>query len=77
MDDTTPQNQPDLPTSSSIIFEMVEGGSRAEDRIYDWEKTQELRPGKYTLWDHCFELPHKHLEAQQSIQASVSRTSAR
>jgi type VI secretion system secreted protein VgrG len=68
----TPPNQPDLPPPSNIIFEMVEGGSRAEDRIYDWEKTQELRPGMYTLWDHCFEIPHKHLEAQQSIQGSVS-----
>jgi hypothetical protein len=23
-----------------------------------WEKVQELRPGKVTLWDHCFEIPH-------------------
>jgi hypothetical protein len=23
-----------------------------------WQKVQELRPGKVTLWDHCFELPH-------------------
>ena len=24
-----------------------------------WDKVQELKPGKYTLWDHCFELPHQ------------------
>ena len=24
-----------------------------------------------TLWDHCFELPHKHLEADQKIQDAV------
>ena len=68
----TPQNQPDLPGPSTIIYDGAVGGSRAEDRIHDWEKTQELRPGKYTLWDHCFELPHQHLEAVQGIQASVS-----
>ena len=31
--------------------------------VFQWEKAQELRSGKYTLWDHCFELPHEHLEA--------------
>ena len=24
-------------------------------RILTWEKPQELKAGKYTLWDHCFE----------------------
>ena len=26
---------------------------------------------KFTLWDHCFELPHKHLEAEKQISDSV------
>jgi type VI secretion system secreted protein VgrG len=67
----TPQSHPDLPPGSTIIYEEVEGGVREEDRIHAWEKTQELRSGKYTLWDHSFELPHKHLEAEQTIQESV------
>jgi type VI secretion system secreted protein VgrG len=68
----TPASQPDLPAPSTIIYDGTIGGTRAEDRIRDWEKTQELRSGKYTLWDHCFELPHQHLEAVQNIQASVA-----
>jgi type VI secretion system secreted protein VgrG len=68
----TPQGQPDLPPPSQIIYEGAFGGVRDEDRVHDWEKTQELRSGQYTLWDHHFELPHKHLEAQQNIQASVT-----
>jgi len=67
----TPGSHPDLPQGSSIIYENVEGGKRDEDRILDWEKTQELRSGKYTLWDHSFELPHKHLEADKTILESV------
>ena len=67
----TPQSHPDLPSKNKIIYEDVEGGTREEDRIYDWEKSQELRSGKYTLWDHCFELPHKHLEAEANIQDTV------
>ncbi|HYE65342.1 MAG TPA: type VI secretion system tip protein TssI/VgrG, partial [Pyrinomonadaceae bacterium] len=62
---------PDMPEQNKFIFEELEEGKRDELRIHSWEKSQELRSGKYTLWDHCFELPHKHLEAEQPIQDSV------
>lgn len=68
----TPQGHPNVPDPSSLIFDDLAGGKRAEDRVYFWEKIQELRSGKYTLWDHCFELPHKHLEAEKTIQDSVA-----
>ncbi|HEY3064809.1 MAG TPA: type VI secretion system tip protein TssI/VgrG [Methylomirabilota bacterium] len=68
----TPQSHPDLPDKSKIIFEGLEGGVRDEDRIHTWEKVQELRSGKYTLWDHSFELPHKKLESEQTILDSVA-----
>jgi len=67
----TPQSHPDLPHGSTITYEEVEGGIRDDERIHAWEKIQELRSGKYTLWDHSFELPHKHLEADKTIQESV------
>jgi hypothetical protein len=35
---------------------------RDQARIMAWEKQQELRPGKVTLWDHVFESPHPNLE---------------
>ena len=44
-------------------YEEATGGVRDEARVWHWEKIQDLRSGKYTLWDHCFELPGKHLEA--------------
>ncbi len=68
----TPGSHSDLPVKSSLIFESVGGGARTEDRVSAWEKVQELRASKTTLWDHCFELPHKHLEADKPIQASVA-----
>ncbi len=68
----TPGSHPALPGKSSLIYEVVGGGTREEDRIQSWEKSQDLRSSKVTLWDHCFELPHKHLDAEQEIQASVS-----
>jgi type VI secretion system secreted protein VgrG len=68
----SPQSHPDLPEGSKIIYEELAGGTREEERIYRWEKQQELRSGKYTLWDHCFELPYKHLEAEKTVQESVT-----
>jgi type VI secretion system secreted protein VgrG len=67
----TPQSHSDLPNGSQILYEELTGGQREEDRIYEWEKTQELRSGKYTLWDHHFELPHRHLEAEKTTLDSV------
>ena len=68
----TPEGHADVPISTTAIFEGVEGGERDEDRVFTWVKTQELRSGKYTLWDHCFELPHKHLDADKTIIDSVA-----
>jgi len=69
----TPQSHADMPGQSKVIFEAVDSGHlRDEDRIHLWEKSQELRAGKYTLWDHCFELPHQHLDAQKPVQESVA-----
>jgi type VI secretion system secreted protein VgrG len=67
----TSQSHPDVPEQIKVIYEEVEGGVREEMRIQDWEKGQELRSGKYTLWDHCFELPHKHLEAEKLVTDAI------
>ncbi len=63
---------PELPGESEIVYEEVEGGTRDENRIWAWERAQEARSVRYLLWDHSFELPHKHLEAEEPILASVS-----
>jgi len=65
----TPQSHTDL---GKIPYEELGGGTRSEERIHRWEKMQDLRSGKYTLWDHCFELPGKHLEAEKTVIDSVS-----
>ena len=67
-----PGSHSDLPGKSTLIFEGVGGGTREEDRVNAWLKAQELKASKVVLWDHCFELPHKHLEAESTIQASVA-----
>ena len=67
----TPQSHPDVPGPTTVIYEVVEGGLRTEDRVQAWEKSQEIRSGKFTLWDHCFELPGQNLEAVKPTLDSV------
>src|SRR5262245_54444975 len=69
----TPDSHSDVPDGpTEIIYENVIEGFRDEDRIHDWENVQELRSGKYTLWDHSFELPYDNLQAQKIIQATAN-----
>jgi type VI secretion system secreted protein VgrG len=67
----TPAGHPDVPVDAGLLFEVVEGGTRPEDRVCGWEKSQELRAGKVTLWDHCFELPGQNLASSDSAKADV------
>ncbi len=62
---------PDLPGESEITYEELEGGVRDDNRIWAWERAQEARSTKCLLWDHTFELPHKHLEAESPLLDSV------
>src|SRR5215471_6200579 len=66
----TPQSHPRL-SPETVIYDELTGGNRPEERIFVWKRSQELRPGKTTLWDHCFELPGQHLEAEKTIIETV------
>jgi type VI secretion system secreted protein VgrG len=65
----TTRGHPDLP--GPIPFRPAGGASR-QASIESWDKAQELRSGKYTLWDHSFELPGNRLEATAAIQGTVA-----
>ena len=62
---------PDLPGESSFVYEELEGGVREDNRVWSWKKEQEVRSTRRVLWDHTFEIPHRHLEAESSILESV------
>lgn len=67
----TPAAHSDIPGGATIVYDEIEGGERFEQRIFDWQKTQRWDSGRYSLWDHCFELPHNNLEATQEILPDV------
>ena len=67
-----PHYHPDVPVQKNVIYDRVSGGTRKEMRVTAWEKSQELCSGKYTLWDHCFELPDTQFEAVRPVKGSVA-----
>jgi type VI secretion system secreted protein VgrG len=67
----SPDAHAQVPFDPEATFEPLDDSTVAEDRITSLAKAQDLRSMKVTLWDHCFELPHKHLEAEKQIQDSV------
>jgi type VI secretion system secreted protein VgrG len=69
----TPKSHPPLRAATLITgTEATHSAKAGTAVITSWLKRQELRTGKVTLWDHTFELPHKHLEATSMSVASVS-----
>jgi type VI secretion system secreted protein VgrG len=66
----TPQSHPNLPGRHEITYQQNTRNTR-EAHVFEWHKSQEVRAGKYTLWDHCFELPASNFEATQHSMPEV------
>lgn len=67
---------PELPDDSDAIFDRSVGGMHDTLRIVDWRKNQQVRSGKYTVWDHTFQLNdqslHDHLQASATVPDAVN-----
>jgi type VI secretion system secreted protein VgrG len=68
----TPQAHPNVPFLPSAIWEDTMHASFEEDRVFNWNKEQQIRSGKFTTWDYSFQLPTKHIEATKEILDSVT-----
>jgi type VI secretion system secreted protein VgrG len=67
-----PNKHPPVQGQATAFYEEMTGELRNDMRVTGWKKTQEMRSGEYTLWDHCFELPTNHLEAKEKTIDSVA-----
>src|SRR5262249_33848446 len=68
----SPRGHADVPGKADALFTTLpEDTVLNADHIRVFGKTQELTPGKFTLWDHTFEIPHKHLETEKTVLDSV------
>jgi type VI secretion system secreted protein VgrG len=68
----TPQSHPAVPYTTTAIWQEDANAVLELDHVFDWNKGQEIRSGKFTAWDHKFEMPTKHLEADKTIMDSVT-----
>ncbi len=68
----TPQSHPAVPYTTTAIWQEGANAVLELDHVFDWNKGQEIRSGKFTAWDHKFEMPTKHLEADKTIMDSVT-----
>ena len=67
----SPGGHDTLPSDSTITLRKLPESVLTEDIIFDWTKTQRITSGKTTLWDYRFEMPRKHLEAEEKIQPNA------
>lgn len=70
----TPGSHPELAPDAKLLLntQVAIGDAKGgQPVVHDWSKSQEIITAKFTLWDHCFELPHKHLEADKKVPNDV------
>ncbi|MBM3786571.1 MAG: type VI secretion system tip protein VgrG [Acidobacteria bacterium] len=66
------QSNRELPSAATLHFDELEGERETKESIYVWEKSQSLRSGKVTLWDHTFELPHQNHASEEPIVETMA-----
>ena len=68
----TAASHADVPGINTVQWEVVDGEERQLKHIHEWAKRQEIRSGKYALWDHSFERPDANLESKKNTLESVA-----
>lgn len=68
----TAMSHQNIPGENKLQYRQTSTGIEDEESVLSWEKMQELRSGKYTLWDHSFQMPIKnHLQSTQEVGESL------
>jgi type VI secretion system secreted protein VgrG len=63
----------DVPDKPQIKYDAIGGGGAGmEPKISDFRRTQNWRSGKVTLWDHHFQLPHRHNDAEKQVVETIT-----
>ena len=63
-----PQAHPVVVGASTILYKGTTGQNETgEEIITQWTKVQEQVSGKFLLWDHTFEFPHRKNEAAKLL----------
>jgi type VI secretion system secreted protein VgrG len=68
----SPQVFQNLTVAPAVKFDITTASGLADDRVLGWEKVQDLRSGKATLWDYQFQMPSQNCEADSQVQDTVA-----
>ena len=63
---------PDVPGVTKVQWNVEEGRHREMRHIHEWVKRQEVRSGKYALWDHSFQRPDDNFKSEKSTLSTVA-----
>ncbi len=63
---------PDVPGTKNVQWNVEEGKRREMHNVQEWVKRQEVRSGKFALWDHSFQRPDDNFESKQPAQDSIA-----
>lgn len=63
---------PVVPGISKVQWDVEQGQNSDATHIHEWVKRQEVRSGKYALWDHSFQRPDDNFESKKNTLGSVA-----
>jgi len=58
--------------ASKVEYDVEAGGHTAERHIHEWVKLQEIRSGKFALWDQSFHRPGDNFESKKNTLNTIS-----
>jgi type VI secretion system secreted protein VgrG len=67
----SPQVFQDLAVAPTLTYDLGDASGLADDRVTGWEKFQDLRSGKSTLWDYEFQMADKNCSATAQAPATL------
>src|ERR1017187_7944312 len=57
----TPQAHPAIPFLPTTIWEEGGNAKFEPERVFNWNKDQQIRSGKFTTWDYNYQIPDKYI----------------
>ena len=68
----TRASHPDVTGIKKVQWNVDQGQHRELRHVHEWVKRQEVRSGKFAMWDHSFQRPDDSFESKKNTLASVA-----
>ena len=65
-------SHPTVVINPTVVYRSNTDQSEGGDIVTGWTKVQEQSSGKFLLWDHTFEMPHRHHESAKPLTETAT-----